>query len=156
MFYPLPYHQLVALRRDFKAMLFQAFILMPALILMLAWVIWWGDSIAGSPSNDLTRTFLGDSFKLLAFIQAYLVALMAFPALLCTLSDPAGTRLAMWALAASVFTLITRVLCLIDALGVRLNAQPIPAVPSGLRYTVRVRPSIPELRFTAGVSPQLE
>ena len=156
MFYPLPYQQIVALRRDFKVALFQAFVLMPTLILMLGWVIWWGDSLNGSPGNDLTQTFLGDSFKLLAFIQVYLVALMAFPALLCALSDPSGTRLAMWALTASVRSLLPRVFCMTETLGPRLGVPPLAVVPAGLRYTVGARPSIPELRFTAGVSPQIE
>ena len=46
------------------------------LLLALAWVIWWA---AGLPGNDLATGFLDDAFKLVVFIQMYLVAVMAGP-----------------------------------------------------------------------------
>ena len=35
----------------------------------------------GLPGNDLARDFLGDSFRLLVFVQIYVVAAMAIPAI---------------------------------------------------------------------------
>lgn len=156
MFYPLSLEQRLVFRRDAKVGLFQAFVLGPALMLAVAGVIGWAESLNGMGGSHLSRTFLGDSFTLLAFIQAYLVVLMAFPALLCALSDPVESRLAMWALSASVFSLLPHVFCVMETLGARLGVPSLAVVPAGLHYTVGARPSIPELRFTPGTSPQIE
>ena len=137
-------------------MMFMMFVVGPALMLLLAWAVWWTAFLLGAPANELTAGFLGDSFGLLAFVQSYVLMIMLVPGILCALSDPVQTKLAMWVLAASAISLLPRVFCLMEGLGSLLGAQPVPVAPGGLRYSVRVRPSILELRFAPGVSPQLE
>ena len=137
-------------------MMFMLFVVGPAMLLLLAWAVWWTAALLGAPANELTAGFLGDSFGLLAFVQSYVLMIMLVPGILCALSDPVQTKLAMWALAASAISLLPRVFCLMEGLRSLLGVQSLPAVPGGLRYNDWVRPSIPELRFTPGASPQLE
>ena len=173
--------QRATIRRDAKELLAQAFVMFPVLLLALAWVIWWA---AGLPGNDLATGLLDDTFKLLVFIQMYLVAVMAGPVILCYLSEPTGARLAMWTFTAIFFPrvvqlleaagghmiaqwvpLVTgwltdnffpRVVQFLEMMGGHPTAQPVLATPGGVRPAIRPQPSIPSLGFSPGASPQLE
>lgn len=156
MFASVTRQQRTAFRAEARSTLFMLFVVGPAMLLALAWAVWWTASLLGAPGNELASGFLGDAFSLLVFVQTYVVMVMAIPGIMCMLSDPVETRLAMWALAASVLSLLPQVFCLMEGLGSLQGAQPVPATPDWLRYDVRVRFSVPELRFSPGVSPQLE
>ena len=145
--------QRATILRDGKAILAQAFVMFPLLLLALAWVIWWA---AGLPGNDLDASSLDDVFKRLVFIQMYLVAVMAGPVIFCYLSEPAGIRLAIWTFTASLVCLLPRVGHLLETLGVPTTAQPVPAALGSVRFTIRPQPPIPSFGFSPGVSPQLE
>ncbi len=126
------------------------FVLFSVLILMVACVISWAD---GMSDHDLTRTFLGDSFTVLALIHASLMAFTAFPVILCSLSEPARPRLVMETFTASIVSSLSR---LLESLGRRTTAQPVLAALGDVRLAVRPQMSIPELGFFPGASPQLE
>ena len=126
------------------------FILLSVLILMVAWVISWADGMSG---NDLTRTILGDSFNVLALIQAFLMAFTAFPVILCALSNPVRPRLAMLMFTANLVSLLSH---LLESLGRRTTAQPVLTTPLGVKFAIRPLPSFPAPGFSPGGSPQLE
>ncbi len=156
MFATMTTEQRALFRRDAARSLFQAFVLGPALLVTVAWVIWWASSLIGLPGNDLAQGFLGDSFGLLVVIQTHVLAAMAIPAVASGLSDPAGTRLAMWTLTACLFSLLPQVFWLMEAVGNRAAKQPLPAPLDGGRFDTRTQPLMPALRFCYGTSPQLE
>ena len=128
------------------------FWLAPAMLVAIIAAIATVVSHMGLPGSDLAASFLRDAVEPLIFTMVY----VTIPVIVCALSDPVETRLAMRTLTASVFSLLPRVLCLMEGLGARLGVLSLLAVPGVLRYAVRVLPSIPELRFTPGASPQLE
>ena len=132
------------------------FVVGPALMLLLAWAVWWTAALLGAPANDLATGFLGDSFGLLVLVQTYVVMIMMVPAILCALGDPVETKLAIWAFTASVFSLLPRVFCLMEGLGARAAYQILPAPPKGVHFDTRTMQPIPALRFSYGTSPQLE
>lgn len=135
------------------------FVVGPALMLLLALMVWGTEillGLLGAPADGLTLDFMGDAFGLLGLVQISVVVILLIPGILCMLSDPVGTRLAMWALGSCLLSLMPRVFCLAEDLGARLDAPSMPVVHNGLRYKFQARPSIPELRFSPGVSPQLE
>ena len=143
-------------RRDAKTTLVQLFVQAPAVLLLIAWVIWWAASLIGLPGNELATGFLGDAFQLLVFIQTYVIMLMLVPAILCMLSDPVGTRLAMWALGSCLLSLMPQVFFLMQTLGDRAAGQPVVATQLGVRFAIRPQPPIPAFGFSPGASPQLE
>ena len=127
-------------------MLFMLFVVGPALMLLLAWAVWWTAFLLGAPAMDLTTGFLGDAYSLLLFVQLYVVMIMAIPGIMCMLSDPVETRLAMWVLASSVLNVLPRVFCMMEGLGSLLGAQPVPVAPGGLRYSLQKRGNSPIIR----------
>ena len=129
------------------------FIMLSVLILTVAWFITWAD---GMSNNTLTPASLDSAFTVLAFLQASLTASTAFPIILYALSDPVQTRLVMGTFTASVFSLLSRIANPLEPLGRGVYSLPIPAAPGSMRFTIRPPPTIPTLRFSPGVSPQIE
>ncbi|MCY4623782.1 MAG: hypothetical protein OXC99_02065 [Chloroflexi bacterium] len=139
--------------RDGKAVLVQVFVMFPALLLASAWVIWWA---AGLQGNDQSTGVLDDVFKLFVFVQAYIVMVMAGPVILCHLSDPVETRMAIRTLTASLFSLLPRVALLFETLGGQTATLTVPAALGGVRLAVRPQTPISAPGFFPGASPQLE
>ena len=156
MFATVTIEQRALFRRDAATALVQLFVLGPALLLLIAWAIWWATALMGLPGNDLARGFLGDSFRLLLFVQIYVMAAMAIPAAASALSDPVVTRLAMWTFVACLLSLLPQVFCLIEAFGRLATSWAVVTAPSGLRFAIRPQPSFPAPPFSPGSSPQLE
>ena len=132
------------------------FVVGPAVMLLLGCWVWLTAALLGAPAIEMTADFLGDAFGLLAFVQVYVVVLLMVPGIACMLSDPVGTRLAMWALGSCLVSLMPQVFFLMQTMGVRAASQPVVAAPSSARFTIRVQPATPELRFAPGTSPQIE
>ena len=156
MFATMTNKQRALFRRDAATALVQLFVLGPALLLLIAWTIWWATALMGLPGNDLARGFLGDSFMLLLYVQIYVMAAMAIPAAASALSDPVVTRLEMWTLTACLISLLPQVFWLIEAFGRLSTSWAVVTAPSGLRFAIRPQPSVPALCFSPGCSPQLE
>ena len=73
--------------------------------MLIAWTMWWATALMGLP-NDLARGFLGDSFRLLLFVQIY-VGCHGNPRRCQRLERPGVvTRLEMWTLTACLISLL--------------------------------------------------
>ena len=155
MFASMPYRQQALFRRDAATMLFQLFVQAPLVLVLVAWVIWWGAALIGLPGSDLATGFLADAFTWLAFVQIYVLVVMMVPAILCCLSDPVGTRLAMWALASSISQSIPHLFYGMAASWEHTTGLP-PATAGGVRFAFCPQPAIPASCFSPGSSPQLE
>ena len=128
------------------------FWLAPAMLVAIVATIATVVSHMGLPGSDLAASFLRDAVELLIFTMVYIT----IPVIVCALCDPVGTRLCMWALGSCLVSLMPQVYFLMQAMWARAASQLPSTAPGGLCYNVRVQPSIPELRFTPGTSPQLE
>ncbi len=156
MFASLTCQQRTAFREEATSLLVMLFVVGPAVMLLLGCWVWLTAALLGAPAIEMAADFLGDAFGLLAFVQVYVVMIMTVPGILCMLSDPVGTRLAMWALGSCLVSLMPQVFFLLQTIGIRAASQPVVATLIGARFSIRVHPAIPELRFTPGASPQIE
>ena len=128
------------------------FWLAPAMLVAIVAAIATVVSHMGLPGSDLAASFLRDAFEPLIFTMVY----VTIPVIVCALSDPVETRLAMRAFTASLFSLLPRVVLLLETLGGQTATLPVPATPDGVRFAIRPQMPIPALRFSPGTSPQLE
>ena len=128
------------------------FWLAPAMLVATVATIATVVSHMGLPGSDLAASFLRDAVELLIFTMVY----VTIPVIVCALSDPVETRLAMRTLTASLFSLLPRAALLFETLGGQTATLTVPAMPDGVRFTIRPQPPIPSFGFSPGVSPQLE
>ena len=128
------------------------FWLVPAMLIVTVWAIAAVVEVMGLPGSDLAASFLDDTFELQIVTMVYVTV----PLIVCALSDPVSTRLAIRTLTASLVSLLPRFALLFETLGVQTATLTVPAVPDGVRLAVRPQMPIPALRFSPGASPQLE
>ncbi|MDE2900263.1 MAG: hypothetical protein OXN15_04475 [Chloroflexota bacterium] len=142
-------------RQEAAGALFMLFIVGPATMVLLASAVWGIGALLGLPANALAIEVLGDSLGLLLLVQIYVVILMLVPGIFCMLSDPVGTRLAMWALGSSLCRTIPRLFYGMAASWEHSTGVP-PAEAGGVRFAFSPRPTMPAPCFSPGTSPQLE
>ena len=160
MFSSATYQQRVQFRREDKAILALILLLAPAALVatagVIACVIKTAADVMGLPGGDLAASFLHDTFGLTIFTLLYVVAIITVPAIVCALSDPVSSRLAIRPFKDFVFGFLPPVVQFLETLGGHPTAQPLLATPGGVRPVIRPQPSLPALRFSPGDSPQLE
>ncbi len=133
-------------------------LLVPALLMAIAWTIALTADVFGLPGGDLGTSLLRDTFWLQILTLVYVVTVSA---IVCAPSDPVSTRLVMrWMFTTSLSTLFPRVvpsiIKFLEALGGQTIAQPVLATPGSVRPASGPQQSIPTFGFSRGASPQLE